>query len=269
MITYNHENYISKAIESVLMQKTLFPIELIISDDCSSDNTHNIIKEYTKKNPTIIRDNSPRKNLGIMSNFIKTLKTCSGKYIALCEGDDYWTDPYKLQKQVDFLEANSEFSFCFHKVNWINENENLINNQKAAGTINYYSPKQIFDIKVPIPSLVMRNNILSFPKEFFIVPHGDPFLYAMLATKGNFADLGFVGANRRIHPGGVYCGESITQRYLNTIKTRRIMLSSDYFPSKIKKLIQNQLKRKRLKYLWKLTKKLDISGFFKILFALI
>ena len=106
MITYNHENFIREAIDGVLMQKTTFPIELIIGEDCSTDSTRKIVVEYAEKYPDLIRPLLPGSNLGMMKNFNKTMEAAKGKYIAICEGDDYWTDPLKLQKQVDILEAN-------------------------------------------------------------------------------------------------------------------------------------------------------------------
>ena len=109
MITYNHENYIREAIEGVLMQKTNFPIELIIGEDCSTDNTRAIVIEYANKYPQTIHTLLTVENVGMTKNFYKTLKAATGKYIALCEGDDYWIDSQKLQKQVDFLEANEEY----------------------------------------------------------------------------------------------------------------------------------------------------------------
>jgi len=108
-ITYNHEKYITKAIEGVLAQKTNFHIELVISDDCSTDKTKAVIEKYEKQYPEIIKPIYRKKNLGSIKNWIDTFSKCKGKYIALCEGDDYWTDPYKLQKQVDFLEANPDY----------------------------------------------------------------------------------------------------------------------------------------------------------------
>lgn len=121
MITYNHEDYIRDAIEGVLMQKTDFPIELIIGEDCSTDNTRKIVNEYEAKYPEIIVAQYPETNRGMMNNFIAVLETARGKYIALCEGDDYWTDPYKLQKQVNFLKSNKEYIFCYHKVEVIGD----------------------------------------------------------------------------------------------------------------------------------------------------
>ena len=110
MITYNHEMFISQAIEGVVMQRTTFPLELIIGDDSSSDRTLQICQEYKEKYPDIIKLKYELKNIGMQQNFYKTIQACSGKYIAFCEGDDYWTDPYKLQKQVDFLETNTNYA---------------------------------------------------------------------------------------------------------------------------------------------------------------
>jgi glycosyltransferase involved in cell wall biosynthesis len=113
MITYNHENYISTAIEGVLMQKTSFPFELVIGEDCSTDNTRYTCIDYRNRFSDIIKMLLPNKNQGMINNFIETMKACQGKYIAICEGDDYWIDNCKLQKQVDFLESKPQYGLCF------------------------------------------------------------------------------------------------------------------------------------------------------------
>lgn len=116
MLTYLHEDYIAQAIEGVLMQEVDFPVELIIADDCSPDSTNEIVQNYISNHPNgkcITYTRHPN-NKGMMPNFIWALKKAKGKYIALCEGDDYWTDPLKLQKQVDLLEANPDCAGCFH-----------------------------------------------------------------------------------------------------------------------------------------------------------
>ena len=107
MITYNHERFIAQAIESVLMQQTDFAVELVIGEDCSTDGTRAIVRDYGERYPERIRLLLPEHNLGMMPNFVATLKACRGQYVASVEGDDYWTDPHKLQKQVDFLESAS------------------------------------------------------------------------------------------------------------------------------------------------------------------
>lgn len=111
MITYNHEKYIEEAIEGVLMQTITFPIELIIANDNSPDNTDDIVKNILKNHSKsfIIRYINQKENKGMIANFIDALSQCSGKYIAFCEGDDYWVDHLKLQRQVNFLEENLEY----------------------------------------------------------------------------------------------------------------------------------------------------------------
>lgn len=109
VITFNHETYISETLEGILNQKINYDIEIVIGEDFSTDKTREICEEYSNKRRGIINLLPSEKNLGVMPNFIRTLNACKGKYIAICEGDDYWTDPYKLQKQVDFLEGNPEY----------------------------------------------------------------------------------------------------------------------------------------------------------------
>jgi len=108
-IAFNQIDYIENCIEGVLMQKTDFVFEYIISDDGSKDGTREFIEKYAEKYPQIIRNISPSRNLGAVDNGIRVRKACRGKYQASCEGDDYWTDPHKLQKQIDFLETNPKF----------------------------------------------------------------------------------------------------------------------------------------------------------------
>lgn len=111
-LAYNHESYIRKCLEGFLIQKTDFPFEILIHDDASTDGTEEIIREYEAKYPNIIKPLYEKENQwqkGRRGSAIFNFPRARGKYIALCEGDDYWTDPYKLQKQVDFLEANEDY----------------------------------------------------------------------------------------------------------------------------------------------------------------
>lgn len=115
-ITYNHENYITDALEGFLLQKTDFNYEILIHEDASTDNTAKIIKNYAKKYPEIIKPIFQKENLYSKGIDVDDLNTerAKGKYIALCEGDDYWTDPYKLQKQVNYMEAHTQCTLCVH-----------------------------------------------------------------------------------------------------------------------------------------------------------
>ena len=114
MITYNHASFVREAIEGVLSQKTHFKFELIISDDVSSDNTREICESYQRDYPEIIRLVFREQNLGICKNFYQTLSLAKGQYVAVCEGDDYWTDPYKLQKQIDYLSVHPSAIMLYH-----------------------------------------------------------------------------------------------------------------------------------------------------------
>lgn len=120
MVTFNHEKYIEQAIESVLMQKVDFKYEIIIGEDCSSDKTREAIDKYKNMYPDIIKPIYRDENIGAMKNSLEVFDACSGKYIAMLEGDDYWTDEDKLQIQVDFLENNSEYSCCVHNAKTYN-----------------------------------------------------------------------------------------------------------------------------------------------------
>lgn len=129
-ITYNHAPYIRQCLDGFLMQKTNFPFEIIINDDCSTDGTTEIIKEYAEKYPDLIKpifheENQYKK--GVRGMFVKyVFPKAQGKYLALCEGDDYWIDPLKLQKQVEILEQNPEIGMIYTGFDTINEKGNVV-----------------------------------------------------------------------------------------------------------------------------------------------
>jgi len=108
MTTYNHEPYIARAIEGVLMQKTAFPLELVIGEDCSTDRTREIVLEWQKRRPDVIRVIASDRNVGLFENDRRVNRALRGKYVAFCEGDDYWIHPRKLQMQVDIMEAHPD-----------------------------------------------------------------------------------------------------------------------------------------------------------------
>lgn len=114
MLTYNQEQFIAQTIESILMQQTNFTYQLVIGEDCSTDTTREICQRYANQFPDKIKLlPTLEKNIGLISNYMRTIKECDGKYIAICDGDDYWIDENKLQKQVDFLEYNPGFSIVY------------------------------------------------------------------------------------------------------------------------------------------------------------
>ncbi|MFN7039236.1 MAG: glycosyltransferase [Alphaproteobacteria bacterium] len=115
LVCYNQEKYIAQAIESILMQKVDFKYDIIIADDHSTDSTLNIIQEYANQYPELIKIIPKEQNLGVTKNYKRAFQSTNSKYIAILEGDDYWTSPLKLQTQFDFLELHRECSVCSHK----------------------------------------------------------------------------------------------------------------------------------------------------------
>ena len=193
MITYDHEKFIEKAIRGVLMQECVFEVELILANDCSTDKADQVIKNVKGNhiNASWIKYIKHEKNLGMMPNFIFAVKECKGKYIALCEGDDYWTDPLKLQKQVDFLEANPDYVLCFHKINILKTNGEIVEDFITKVPENHESIDTLARLGnyIHTPSVVFRNVITKFPAEFEKSPIGDYYLYMMLAEYGKFKYL--------------------------------------------------------------------------------
>lgn len=114
MLTYNQEQFIAQTIESILIQETSFSYELVIGEDYSIDSTRQICQTYANQFPDKIKLlPSLEKNIGLIANYMRTIKECDGKYIAICDGDDYWVDEKKLQKQVDFLENNPDYLMVY------------------------------------------------------------------------------------------------------------------------------------------------------------
>lgn len=150
-ISYNQENFIRQTLESFVMQKTDFPFQVIISDDCSTDNTASIIKEYEANYPDIIKPIFRKKNLGAIKNFIATLSDINTQYVIYNEGDDYFSDPLKLQKQVDFLDNNQDCSICFHPVTLHYEN-----NEKPDEIFPHESYR-FSKTKLSLADLIKRN----------------------------------------------------------------------------------------------------------------
>ena len=169
-ITYNHERYIADAIEGFLMQKTDFDFEIIIGEDCSTDNTMKIVQEYKQKHPDKIRVITSDKNVGANKNERRVHENSRGKYIAICEGDDYWIDPLKLQKQVSYMENNPNCTLCFHSAQIIKANK------KSTGKFlglyskgnNIYTAGGILSCGfIPTASFIYLKHIMEKPPQWY------------------------------------------------------------------------------------------------------
>lgn len=245
VLTYQHADYIKKAIESILMQQVNFRYEVLIGEDDSNDGTREICKDYAQRYPDKIRlflrdrkdvvfvDGKPTGRF----NFIETLEEAKGKYVAMCDGDDYWIDPLKLQKQVDFLEANPTYSICTARF-LIKQAEgeepyerdlekNLFDDGKPLLEIsieNMFSPYLLKTITV-----VFRN--MPFDKKFLSQPYlKDIFFWAKILTQGPGACLNFHGGVYRFHPGGVWSERSAIEKGISIYMTSRNMVK--YFGTK-------------------------------------
>ena len=214
-ITYNQEKYIKQALDSFIMQKTNFDFEIIISDDYSTDGTVQILKEYEEKYPDIFKVFYHEKNQGAICNYIFALSQAKSKYVAICEGDDYWTDPNKLQKQVDFLEAHPEYSGCFHPVKVIwekNEHKDSIypTKKKMRGK-KFVTKEDLLNYNyIQTNSVVYRWGFIEENiQDYFpdgILP-GDLYLHLLHAQIGNIAFLPDTMAVYRKNEGGIWYDE--------------------------------------------------------------
>ncbi|TVZ26046.1 glycosyltransferase involved in cell wall biosynthesis [Gillisia sp. Hel_I_86] len=186
MITYSHEKYIREAIESVLMQECDFEVELIVADDKSPDNTEAIVKDIINQHPkgNWIRYIKHEVNKGMMPNFIWALNQAKGKYTALCEGDDYWIDPLKLQKQVNFLESNPAYNFSVGRVLTIDETgkTNQIHEFANPEKRKTYTLQDYITYRFSQTSSFFFRNKYVFPKVFYKTFSGDQAL-VIAATK--------------------------------------------------------------------------------------
>ncbi len=241
MITYGHEKFIREAVEGVLMQKCNFEVELIIVDDCSPDKTETIIKEIKNcvPNSTWIKYIKHKKNKGMIPNFIFALKESRGLYIATCEGDDYWTDPSKLQKQVDFLENNKAYILSFHdaveserKGVIYNNNGNDLSKEDLVLNSNLHTSTNLF----------RWNEEINKKLKFDTIVNGDTALYSILGHFGKGKYIKNISpAVYRIHEGGGWSGKKEEYKLKSAIDSYQWILNN----SDIK--YQNALKEKILK----------------------
>ena len=243
-ISYNHDKFIGEAIKSWLRQKTDFKVEIIIGDDCSTDNTVLEVKKFLKSNKNI-RLIERAKNIGFINNFIETYKKCNGKYIAICEGDDYWIDNNKLQMQVDFLENNKDYVLTHTNVFTLN-NENKLSQLKAD---NYCYKNNIYN-KNEISTLtaVFRNFNIDFSEKWSQFMMADWPLWISLSEKGRFKYFGEKTGVYRINPSGIWQNgwkdKVGSDRLLNEVAVLNYFLKKG---TKNKKDVQNAIINKLIK----------------------
>lgn len=259
-ITYNHESYIRETIEGFLMQKTKFPIEVLIHDDASTDKTADIIREYENKYPDIIKpiyqfDNKYSKGISVSETY--NFPRARGKYIAMCEGDDYWTDPYKLQKQVDFMEANPDCSLCFHV------SKSIRNNNPNDYTLR--KPKEIpvdnkFEMKHAIlgGGGFMATNSMLFQSKYIQdrpawmekTPVGDVPLMLLLASKGKIGYIDEVMSVYRVMSSSTSWSASMQDRTRRRTHHYAILEMWDNFDDWTEKKYSSIIFQKKMNNRW-------------------
>lgn len=219
-LVYNHEPYLRQCLDGFVMQKTNFKFEAIVHDDKSTDGSAKIIAEYAEKYPEIIRpiyetENQYSKRDGSLERIIN--QACRGKYIALCEGDDYWTDPMKLQKQVDFLENNLDYSMCFHSAIEHYEHKDIPDKVFSKIRDKDYSGRFLFkNWIVPTASVLYRVSVVKSDlykkvlncKDFI---YGDTPLFVTCAEIGKVRGMSDVMSVYRRNEGGITFGPKSTE----------------------------------------------------------
>jgi len=225
IITYNHENYISQAIDSVLAQKIDFPIEVLVGEDCSTDATRAIVLQYEKRYPHIIRAILSQTNLGANKNLVGLLKEAKGRYISLLEGDDFWISTQKLKEQVEFLEQHPECTVCCHRIEryiqaedqtrgvWPDPDPPALTTVEDLLKLNY----------IPTCSVMYRNIVRAIPEGYTELQIGDWPLHVLYAQKGAIGYLAATMARYRVHSTSIFSPLTTLQKTEAVFKTREFM----------------------------------------------
>jgi len=249
MLTYQHVGFIAQAIEGALMQKTDFLFEILIGEDESNDGTREICQNFAQRYPQQIRlflrnrrdvmhiDGRARGSF----NFRKTLLEAKGEFIALCEGDDFWTDPSKLQRQVDFLRANPDCVGCFHDAQLVDGDGRLLKESYFQDDGNRFTQAEVLGkllSRQPTCSMVFRTSALAEPlPEWYLRRPSDLYLDLLITGHGS---LGFIRRNMsayRKHAGGIWSGQAEAKQIIELIIRYKLLLADPFFLSRYKELI--------------------------------
>lgn len=216
MVTYNHEAFIAQAIQSVVGQTVDCDYELLVSDDCSTDHTFEIVQDYARKFPGIVKPLIHSGNIGALENFISTVQACRGEYTALLDGDDYWTSPRKIQTQIDFMDSHPEYSLSFHNA------ERFFEDTREKGPVavpKIIKPSySIVDFLKTNPvhssTLMWRRSALGdLPQWVHTVPNGDWAVNILCLEHGDAGYIGETMSLHRYHSGGVWTSRPEIKRW--------------------------------------------------------
>ena len=226
LTTYGHEAYIKEAISGVLIQICDFEVELIIANDCSPDHTDSVVQNIINTEPKAlwIKYINHKTNKGMMPNFLWALEQCKGKYIAFCDGDDYWTDPYKLQKQVDFLDNNLDYGLIYTRSINFNQLTKKFYNNNLFSKVNSFN-ELIESNKISTLTVLLKKDLvvsyfneISPEKEKWLMGDYPMWLFASLKSKIHFHD----------EVTGVYRVLEESASNTNDIKKRELFIISTF-----------------------------------------
>ncbi len=225
MVTYNHERWVGEAIESVLEQD-FDSWELMIGEDCSTDNTLMIAKEYASSHPGKIRVLETPENLGGRKNFLRTLGACRGEFVALLDGDDYWTDPSKLKLQVEYLDNEPGCAMVFCACAEV-FGDPLVNDRlfRPPGRRERYTQEDLIWVNIAASASVLwrKPNVEDFPEWFMDVPVGDWPLHMLVAERGWIGYLDLVMCAHRNQESGVWVGMNRLAQLEQMLEVRRYL----------------------------------------------
>lgn len=247
VLTYNQQDFIRENLDGIFMQKVNFPVELIICDDHSPDRTDEVIKECLKNTPEHITVKYFRheNNMGSTPNFYFALQKVTGDYLALCEGDDYWTDPQKLQIQYNFLNSNPEYSLCFHTAMNVSPDKTVDGTLFAKVDDRDYSTEEIYrHWVVHTATVMMRSTVLNSPAKLATMQddtlqYFDTILYMAASTVGKLRGMSRCMSAYRRHDAGLSAGKSNPRRDLKHNHLDEII--GKYYGGAIKKFSDWQI----------------------------
>ncbi|MFM1813567.1 MAG: hypothetical protein RLZ98_262 [Pseudomonadota bacterium] len=253
IVTYQHARFIAQALDGALMQRTTFPIEILIGEDESTDGTRDICLSYVKRHPDRVRvflrhrrdvvniDGRPRGSF----NFRMTLREAKGEFVALCDGDDFWTDPEKLQRQVDYLRANPDCAGCFHDTRLVDATGQTLAESYFQSDQEKFTQQDVLETllsREPTCSLVFRKAAFAEPlPEWYLRRPSDLYLDILLTNHGS---LGFVRRNMgayRKHTGGIWSRQRESNQVIELIIRYKLLLADNFFVQTYRDLLLRKI----------------------------
>ena len=246
IISYNQEQYIAQCIEGALMQELDVPYEIVISDDCSTDRTAEIIREFAQ-NDSRIRVIQRASNVGMHRNWLESINACQGEFVAICEGDDYWNDPLKLRKQFDAIHSSESIVGCYSNANILMHDGNLSEYAYTTDNDQTLSGSAFFRLNhnpIPTCTLMLRTEAFSgFPESYLSSPFVDWILHTVLLTKGDYVFLNEKTSTYRQHENGVWSSITKEKQLIHKLRALKVVNSivGPEFSDSNKEAIRKQL----------------------------